>query len=132
MKPWEIFGLCLGVAAFCTALPLLLGWSRDRLWLVGGLLLLTGALALLVLPLPHPAGYVDCGSIVHPRNAWTGPEICSDGSDCTAPDFGPQCAQNRTERIHSAALIAVGALGVTVLCGRRVLREWRQSPDPVD
>lgn len=130
MKPWEIFGLCLGVAAFCIALPPLLGWRRYHLWLVGGLLLLVGAISLLVLPLPHPAGDVDCGSVVHPRHEWTGPPICFGPADCIDPDFGPQCTQHRTERMQTAALIAVGALGIAVISGRRVLREVRQ--DPVD
>lgn len=129
MKPWEIFGLVLGVAAFCVALPSLLGWRRARLWLVAGLLLLAGAGALLLLPLPHPAGDVDCGSVVAPRHEWTGPAICRDPG-CTGPDFVVPCRRNRLARTQVAALIAASALMTIGLSVRSIRRETREDgPD---
>ncbi|MFC9998834.1 hypothetical protein [Nocardia sp. NPDC127526] len=130
MKPWEILGLCLGVAAFCIALPPLLGWRRARLWAVGGLLLLVGAVALLFLPLPHPVGDVDCGTVLHPRHEWTGPPICFDPFSCSEPDFRKQCEGNRADRMRIIALIALAGAGIialSVLGLRRAERTGRRA-----
>ncbi|WP_067533741.1 hypothetical protein [Nocardia crassostreae] len=129
MKPWEIFGLCLGVAAFCIALPPLLGWRRARLWLLGGLLLLAGAAALLFLPLPHPVGDVDCGTVLHPRHEWIGPPICFDPFSCSEPDFRVQCESNRTDRMQIIALLTLGATGIVLLSVRALRRADRTGAD---
>ncbi|WP_067697879.1 hypothetical protein [Nocardia jejuensis] len=122
MKPWEITGLVLGLAAFCIALPPLLGWNRARLWFPTGLFLLVAAVALLFLPLPHPAGDVDCGTVLSPRHAWIGPPLCLDTLDCSDPTFVRQCGANRTDRIQTIVVLAVFALGVVTLSGVSLLR----------
>lgn len=121
MKPWEIFGLALGVVAFCLALPLLLGWSRERLWFGGGALLLLGAFALILVPLPHPAGPVDCGTVLAPRHAWTGQSLCAAESNCSNPDFHRQCAENRTARWQTIAIVTTGSLAIMTVSGVRVI-----------
>ncbi|MET9485903.1 hypothetical protein [Nocardia sp. NPDC006630] len=129
MKPWEIFGLVLGVAAFCIVLPPLLGWSRDRLWFLGGLLLLTGAVALLFLPLPHPAGSVDCGTVISPRHEWNGSQLCFEPG-CIAPDFHVHCDRNTTARLETIGVVAAAALVTLALSSRTLRRPLRRSaPD---
>ncbi|MCU1648452.1 MAG: hypothetical protein JWN03_8727 [Nocardia sp.] len=126
MKPWEIFGLVLGVAAFCIVLPPLLGWRRDRLWFLGALLLLTGAVALLFVPLPHPTGSVDCGTVLSPRHEWTGSQLCFEPG-CIAPDFRIHCDRNTTSRQETIGTVAAAALLILVLSSRTLLRLTRRS-----
>jgi hypothetical protein len=132
MKPWEFFAFVLTVIGLCVALPPMLGWSRARLWFAGGLVVFAAAIGSLFLPLPKPVADVNCGTVVDPRNDWTGETMCIDiGSyqDCSAPDFHRQCGQSRSERIQYAGMVGLGAIGVSIGSGMTERRNLHGSSD---
>src|ERR1700749_866929 len=96
---WPLVGFLMGLVALVIGVPPMLGWSNEKLLVALGLGLVCGAIGWLFVPVPKPHAEVDCGSVAHPKNEWTGEPLDfgpgPGGVDMSSyPDFHRQCSGN--------------------------------------